>query len=90
MGELLDRIHLKTSSFNGTTVEQITNPNTLQKEYLTALPTDYTGWTYYAVQDEEDILSPLNALTRVLFIFVICSTVVPLKEVPVLDLEIEG
>lgn len=59
------------TSFNGTTVEQITNPNTLQKEYLTALPSDYTGWTYYAVQDEADILSPLNALTRVLFIFVI-------------------
>lgn len=59
------------TSFNGTRVEQITNPTTSQKEYLTSLPSDYTGWTYYAVQDEADILAPLNDLTRVLLIFVI-------------------
>lgn len=59
------------NSFNGTKVEKAINPVTSQKEYLTSLHSQYTGWIYYAVQDEADILSPLNDLTRVLLIFVV-------------------
>ena len=57
-------------SLNDIKIERVNNPITSQKEYLTALPSSHTGWTYYAVQNEADILAPVNALTKMLLIFV--------------------
>lgn len=59
----------KDTAFNGAVIETAVNPVTSQKEYLASLRSAYTGWTYYAVQDEADILAPLNQLTNLLLIF---------------------
>ena len=45
-------------------------PDSEERVYICALYAPLTGWTYYAVQKEAVILSPLNALMRMLAVFV--------------------
>lgn len=60
----------KTETLNEATVQKVQNPLDQKTEYLTALNSSYTGWTYYAVQDESVVLAPLGSLTRTLLLFV--------------------
>lgn len=60
----------KLSGTGNNTALKVVNPLTDKTEYLSKLTSDYTGWTYYAVQEESVIFSPLVKLTHTLFIFV--------------------
>ena len=51
-------------------IKKTANPLTGRTEYTSSLSSSYTGWTYYAVQDESVILSPLHTLTSTLLFFV--------------------
>lgn len=64
----------KFLSSNGANIQKVENPLNQKKEYLTSLHSGYTGWTYYAVQDESAILAPLNSLIRTLLIFIAVLT----------------
>lgn len=59
------------SSYNDAEARKVVNPLTQQTEYLTALYSSYTGWTYYAVQDENSMLDSLHQLTQTLLLFTI-------------------
>lgn len=51
-------------------MEQITNPNTLQKNiWLCSLPSDYTGWTYLYSQDGEYSFSDVTLTRYCLFCY---------------------
>ncbi len=58
------------ASSNDSGAQKVVNPLTGGKEYLTALHSGYTGWTYYAVQDESSMLAPLHQLVQTLLLFV--------------------
>ncbi len=55
---------------SGPCIKKADNPLTGCTEYITSLYSSYTGWTYYAVQDESVILAPLHTLTGTLLVFV--------------------
>lgn len=58
----------KDSSYNGADARKVVNPLTGKTEYLTSLYSSDTGWTYYAVQDENTMLASLHHLTRTLLL----------------------
>lgn len=65
-----EKTTLSAINYNGIKAQKISNPLTGQKEYTSSLYSSYTGWTYYVVQDEADVLGPLHQLTKILLLFV--------------------